>query len=75
MIDARQSCARRSANGALVHLPVHASWLDHVETYHSIIQRKVLAPPTLGRISHEATDHALGAIAARSPTIVTAGTT
>jgi hypothetical protein len=28
----------------LVHLPVHASWLDQVEIYHSIIQRKLLDP-------------------------------
>lgn len=28
----------------LVHLPVHASWLNQVEIYHSIIQRKLLAP-------------------------------
>lgn len=28
----------------LVHLPVHASWLNQVEIYHSIIQRKVLDP-------------------------------
>ena len=28
----------------LVHLPVHASWLNQVEIYHSIIQRKVLKP-------------------------------
>ncbi len=28
----------------LVHLPVHASWLNQVEIYHSIIQRKVLQP-------------------------------
>ena len=28
----------------LVHLPVHASWLNQVEIYFSIIQRKVLAP-------------------------------
>ncbi|MCA1681027.1 MAG: transposase [Actinobacteria bacterium] len=28
----------------LVHLPVHASWLNQVEIYHSIIQRKVLNP-------------------------------
>lgn len=31
----------------LVHLPVHASWLDEVEIYHSIIQRKVLNPNDL----------------------------
>ena len=28
----------------LVHLPVHASWLNQVEIYHSIIQRKLLTP-------------------------------
>jgi len=27
-----------------VHLPVHASWLNQVEIYFSIIQRKVLTP-------------------------------
>jgi len=31
----------------LVHLPVHASWLNQVEIYHSIIQRKLLAPQRL----------------------------
>ena len=28
----------------LVHLPIHASWLNQIEIYFSIIQRKVLAP-------------------------------
>ncbi|HTX36944.1 MAG TPA: hypothetical protein VME43_18070 [Bryobacteraceae bacterium] len=28
----------------LVHAPVHASWLNQVEIYFSIIQRKVLTP-------------------------------
>ncbi len=28
----------------LVHLPVHASWLNQVEIYFSVIQRKVLTP-------------------------------
>jgi hypothetical protein len=28
----------------LVHTPVHGSWLNQVEIYHSIIQRKVLDP-------------------------------
>ncbi len=28
----------------LVHLPIHASWLNQVEIYHSIIQRKLLDP-------------------------------
>jgi transposase len=29
---------------AMVHTPVHASWLNQVEIYFSIIQRKVLTP-------------------------------
>ena len=28
----------------LVHLPVHASWLDQAEIYFSVVQRKVLTP-------------------------------
>ena len=31
-------------NAVLVHLPVHASWLDQAEIYFSVIQRKVLTP-------------------------------
>ena len=31
-------------NLVLVHLPVHASWLNQIEIYFSIIQRKVLTP-------------------------------
>ena len=31
-------------NAILVHLPVHASWLNQIEIYFSIIQRKVLTP-------------------------------
>jgi DDE superfamily endonuclease len=35
---------RRWPTLILVHLPVRASWLNQVEIYHSIIQRKVLDP-------------------------------
>jgi hypothetical protein len=35
---------KRWHNLILVHLPVHGSWLNQVEIYHSIIQRKLLAP-------------------------------
>jgi hypothetical protein len=31
-------------NAHLIHLPVHASWLDQAEIYFSIIQRKVISP-------------------------------
>jgi len=34
----------RYPNLILVHLPTHASWLNQVELYFSIIQRKVLTP-------------------------------
>ena len=31
-------------NAIMVHTPVHASWLNQIEIYFSIIQRKVLTP-------------------------------
>ena len=31
-------------NLVLVHTPVHASWLNQVEIYFSVLQRKVLTP-------------------------------
>ncbi len=34
----------RHPNLILVHLPTHASWLNQIEIYFSIIQRKVLTP-------------------------------
>ncbi len=27
-----------------IHLPIHASWLNQIEIYFSIVQRKVLTP-------------------------------
>jgi hypothetical protein len=44
---------RRDKRIILVHTPVHASWLNQVEIYFSIIQRKVLTPndfPTLNAV-------------------------
>jgi transposase len=38
----RMTAAR--PNAVLVHLPVHASWLNQVEVVFSIIQRKVIKP-------------------------------
>lgn len=38
----------------LIHLPVHASWLNQIELYFSILQRKALTPndlPTLGALA------------------------
>jgi DDE superfamily endonuclease len=35
---------KQHPNLVLVHAPVHASWLNQIEIYFSIIQRKVLTP-------------------------------
>ena len=35
---------RRDERIVLVHTPIHASWLNQVEVYFSLIQRKVLTP-------------------------------
>jgi hypothetical protein len=32
------------SNLTLIHLPIHASWLNQIEIYFSIGQRKVLTP-------------------------------
>jgi hypothetical protein len=43
-----ERCQRRLArqwpNLIVVHTPIHASWLNQVEIYFSIVQRKVLTP-------------------------------
>jgi transposase len=31
-------------NAIMVHTPVHASWLNQIEIYYSVVQRKVLTP-------------------------------
>jgi len=36
--------ARTWPNAQLIHLPAHASWLDQVELYFSVVQRKALTP-------------------------------
>lgn len=41
---AARRLADRWPNLILVHLPIHASWLNQVEIYFSILQRKVLTP-------------------------------
>ncbi|MGK2879632.1 MAG: IS630 family transposase, partial [Mycobacterium sp.] len=41
---ANDRLAARYPNAIMVHTPVHASWLNQVEIYFSIIQRKVLSP-------------------------------
>uniref|UniRef100_UPI0035E46351 transposase n=1 Tax=Streptomyces boluensis TaxID=1775135 RepID=UPI0035E46351 len=36
--------AARFPNAVMVHTPVHASWLNQVEIFFSIVQRKVVTP-------------------------------
>jgi hypothetical protein len=46
----------------IVHTPVHASWLNQIELYFSILQRKVLTPNDLdGLTDLIARIHAFGA--------------
>ena len=35
-----------------VHLPVHASWLNQVEIYFSILQRKAIKPGNFRDLKH-----------------------
>jgi hypothetical protein len=35
-------------NAELIHLPVHASWLNQVKLFFSIVQRKALTPNDFG---------------------------
>ncbi len=36
--------AKRFPNAVMVHTPTHASWLNQIEIYFSIVQRKVVSP-------------------------------
>jgi hypothetical protein len=38
-------------NALLVHTPIHASWLNQIEIYFSILQRKVLTPTDLSSLA------------------------
>ena len=39
------------ANLVLVHLPVHASWLNQIEIYFSVVERKALTPNDFPNLS------------------------
>ncbi len=39
-----ERAANAHPNPVLVHLPIHASWLNQIEIYFSVVQRKVLTP-------------------------------
>ncbi len=38
-------------NAIMVHTPVHASWLNQVEIYFSVVQRKLLTPDDIPNLS------------------------
>jgi hypothetical protein len=43
----------------IVHTPIHASWLNQIEIYFSIVQRKVLTPNdflSLAQLEHRLLD-------------------
>ena len=40
----KQRMAKWHENALQVHTPVHASWLNQIEIYFSVVQRKVLTP-------------------------------
>ena len=39
-------------NAQMVHLPVHASWLNQIEVYFSVLQRKLLTPGDFGDLDN-----------------------
>ena len=47
-----QRIPSRWPNALLVHTPIHASWLNQIEIYFSIVQRKVLTPNDFSSPSH-----------------------
>jgi hypothetical protein len=54
-----QRLQNRYPNVVLVHAPIHASWLNQVEIYFSIVQRKVLTPndfPDLNNLAERLLD-------------------
>lgn len=60
---------QRWANLIPVHTPCHASWLNQIEIYFSVVQRKVLTPNDFASLA--ALEHYLLAFQARYQTIAT----
>src|SRR5204863_4835464 len=51
-LKAVQRIRSRWSNAHLVHTPIHASWLNQIEIYFSIVHRKVLTPNDFSSLSH-----------------------
>ena len=56
-------------NLRLIHLPVHASWLNQIEIYFGVIQRKVLSPNDFADL--DAVEHRLLAFGERYEQLAT----
>jgi transposase len=44
--------AKRFPNAVMVHTPVHASWLNQIEIYFSVVQRKAVSPNDFTDLDH-----------------------
>ena len=44
--------ARAHPNAIMIHTPVHASWLNQIEIFFSVIQKKVVTPTTSPASTH-----------------------
>ena len=42
--------ARAHPNTIMIHTPVHASWLNQIEIFFSVIQKKVVTPNDFGSL-------------------------
>ena len=42
--------ARAYPNAIMIHTPVHASWLNQIEIFFSVIQKKVVTPNDFGSL-------------------------
>ena len=64
----RPAAATPSRTRTMVHLPVHASWLNQVEIYFSVVQRKAAHPRRLRRPRRtRRTDHRIRTPLQRTP--------
>jgi DDE superfamily endonuclease len=52
-------------NTIMIHTPVHASWLNQIEIYFSVVQRKLLTPDHHPSLAARATDRVRGPLQPR----------
>ena len=49
-LDRRRPLSDAFPNAAMIHTPVHASWLNQIEIYFSVVQRKLLTPDNVASL-------------------------